>query len=92
MWAAIYVLAATWGLNLSIASPKMRPWYSSGVRVSFDKARDVTVQYSRRPGANPNCWNSELLGMICVGAAYTVIVRQTSGYTPAIGEGGIGCE
>ena len=27
-----------------------------------------------------------LLGMFCVGTAYTVIVRQTSGYTPAIGE------
>ena len=33
-----------------------------------------------------------LLGMFCVGAAYTVIVRSTSGYALAIDERRVGCE
>jgi len=51
MWAAIHILAATWGLNRPIAALVL-----GRVRVSFDKARDATVlyEYSRRPGAKPN--------------------------------------
>jgi len=33
-----------------------------------------------------------LLGMLSIGAAYAVVVRQTTGYALWIGEGEVGCE
>jgi len=46
-----------------------------------------TMHSTHPPGAS----SLMLLGMYGIGAFYTVIVLQTSGYAHGIGEGGVGC-